>query len=138
MLHEHYTIKPLSTMTVAVCTAMLLACNPTQQANTTGSAEPSSPRHTAVITDEDSESKTTDAPAPVESIKSAGDAFKRERIATQRQSMPLTEQAVLYGNNGASNARHIRPVSEELNRENFAHYDDAGVRARRRESGFDI
>ncbi len=39
------------------------------------------------------------------------------------------EQAALYGNNGTGSVlQSIRPASEELDRENYAHFDDAGVR----------
>jgi Ca-activated chloride channel family protein len=131
VFHERYTIKPLATLTVAVFTTLLLACNPTQQTNTTGTIEPAPipPRHTSVITDEDSEAKTVDAPAPVQSIATDKLMLKRERLATLRESMPATTQARLYDNNGAGNAlQSVRPASEELDRENYAHFDDAGVR----------
>ena len=131
MLHEHYPINPLATFAVAVCTTLLLACNPAQKAGTAGGTEqlPQPLQQTVPASDEDAVSKVVTSQIVDSPTQPETQPLKRERMPERQRTMPATEQAVLYGNNGAGYAlRSIRPASEELDRENYAHFDDAGVK----------
>jgi len=130
VFHEHHTIKPLATLTAAVCTTLMLACNPTQQTGTTDAVETAQPAaHTIEITNENRLAAAKDDTASVKSSEPDRLAMKREQPPATYADKPAMEQAALYGNNSAGAVlQSIRPDSEELDRENYAHFDDAGVR----------
>jgi Ca-activated chloride channel homolog len=126
LIHEPFTIKPLTMLTVAVCTTLLLACTSAQQAGTASKTDsiPHPPQPTASHDEavDSAHNRTKLIAAPMET-----DAMAPMH---ERPSMPSAEHASLYGKASGDGIalQSIRPASEELDRDNYAHFDDAGVR----------
>jgi Ca-activated chloride channel family protein len=131
VFHAHYAIEALTTLTVTVCTSLLLACNPTQQTGTSGGMEPLPlPPQVAAITEDDEHPESYGTIINAAPTKAETGSMKHEWLSERQRKLPASDLALLYGKaSGADIAlQSIRPSNEELDRENYAHFDDAGVR----------
>ena len=120
---------PLVSLSAVVSISLLLACTPPEQSERGGQTS-----RTALVGITEKQGKTEQE---TDTAAEPGDspaiyALKDSKHASRTMSsLPATEQAIapLSGPYGASSSlQHIRAPSVPVNRENYAHFDDNGVK----------
>ena len=128
--HSDKYSPPLLTCLVAmVSTVLVLACAPSRQANTgSDSGRVSAIEHTETHRSMAQETVMTTAGTNAPATE---DFAERKLSISAMPSLSKSEQgaallSIPYGN--ASGLQHLRAPAEPVNRENYAHFDDNGVK----------
>ncbi len=129
-------IKPVTTLSVAISTALLIACTPTQQAkNNTQPINLPVPIVAAPANDSiDEDAETRNIPQPQVSAMQKGEAEslgKLGRLTKANKAKYRIEESKVYAARAYGAGimlQSIRAPSEPLDRENYAQFDDNSVK----------
>jgi len=128
-MHNNHLSIPLAALTAIATTTLILACTPSQHAEQAGSSSPPVLLETKTRLTENEQDLRMRAEAVKKST--AQEVAHQEHALRAAASMSLSDHATMpsstaYGS--VSSLQHLRAPSEPLNRENYAHFDDNGVK----------
>ena len=119
---------PLIVITVLATTTLIPACAPSQVTDQHASTNQRQLTETKTITTVNEHM----APLPADEIRQSmtNDMAQKQKPGRALPSAALAEQSAIAHttNNGSISLQHLRAPSEPVDRENYAHFDDNGIK----------
>ena len=128
-MYHHHLKTTLATVTIAAGSAFILACTPPQQAGQESAAKP--PVQTATRTGPAGTREPIQAPARTDDRSAAQQISRKRPEAESLQPASISADAAYPAGLTTGSApalQSLRAPAEPINREDYAHFDDNGVR----------
>lgn len=127
-LNTHLSI-PLVTFTAIASTTLMLACTPSQQSEENRQSIPIALVESKKKVEKDGHE--TSFPTEIVDSSATNDLASRKQAVSKTPSLASKEAAARPRSSsyaGAASLQDLRAPSESLNRENYAHFDDNGIK----------